>query len=88
MKKLDEKDLKAILVIVLGLNILAWILDKTYLGYIATGIGVLSLLIPAIGSFIVWLWYKIAEIMGWFSSRIILSALFFLLLTPISLVYR
>lgn len=95
MKKLQEKELKAILVIVSGLNIFSYYFNykeefttsKT-LFTISIVIGVISLMIPKVGYYIVWLWYKLAEILGWINSRIILSVLFFLFLFPISLMYR
>lgn len=34
------------------------------------------------------LWVKIGEVLGWFNSRIILGAIFFLLITPMGLVMR
>ncbi|MEL6562112.1 MAG: SxtJ family membrane protein [Bacteroidota bacterium] len=88
MKKLEEKELKALLVIVTGLNIFAWFLENKYLTIAAIAIGVISLIIPTVGYYIVWLWYKIAEVLGWINSRIILAVLFYLFLFPISIIYR
>lgn len=88
MKKLQKKDLSSLLVIVTGLNIAAWYFDQPLLLFISIAVGVISLLIPAAGYYLVWLWGKIAEILGWINSRIILSLIFFIVLTPISLIYR
>lgn len=45
-------------------------------------------MIPIAGWAIVWVWYKIAQILGWINSRIILTILFYLFLFPISVIYR
>lgn len=85
-KKINEVDkLKALLVIVTGLVVLG-ILSKGKPGwfYAAGSVGVLSLAIPAIGDGILWLWFKIAEVLGWINSRILLSLIFFVFLYPIS----
>ena len=94
MKKLTTKELSALLVIVTGLNVIAWYLNYKWetntsgLTIASTIIGVVSLAIPSLGYYIVWLWYKIAEVLGWVNSRIILSILFFLFLSPLALLYR
>ena len=85
-KKIDEiEKLKALLVIVTGLVIVG-ILTKAKGWFYAAGIvGVITLAIPVIGYWTVWLWYKISEVMGWFMSRVLLSTIFFLFLYPISI---
>ncbi|HKR06003.1 MAG TPA: hypothetical protein VJY62_15310 [Bacteroidia bacterium] len=84
-KKINEiEKLKALLVIVTGLVVIG-ILTKAKAWFYAAGIvGVITLAIPVIGYWTVWLWYEISEMMGWFMSGIILSAIFFLFLYPIS----
>jgi len=85
-KKIDEiEKLKALLVIVTGLVVVGILTKKPGWFYAAGIIGVVTLAIPAIGYWTVWLWYKIAEVMGWFMSRVLLSAIFFLFLFPISI---
>jgi len=95
MKKLDITEVKALLVMVTGFAILSYffrvkenILAADTLFYIAIGIGVISLLIPIAGYYIVWFWYKIGMVLGWVNSRIILTALFYLFLFPIALFSR
>ncbi|MEL7146140.1 MAG: SxtJ family membrane protein [Bacteroidota bacterium] len=91
---MTKKEITAILVIVTGLNILAWYLNYKWqlntdgLTIAAMLIGVISLVFPMVGHYIVWVWYKIAEILGWVNSRILLSIIFFLFLFPISVMYR
>lgn len=91
---MKEKEVKAILVIIVGLLVFYtyFLVRKNNsideLLYAALGIGVLSLLFPIVGKGIVWIWYKIAEVLGWINSRILLGLLFFVFLTPLSLMYR
>ncbi len=85
---MEIKDLKAILVIVCGLLVLYWIFEGVYLLYAATAVGLAALISARLGKGIVWLWFKIAQVLGYVNSRIILSAIFYLFLVPISTVYR
>lgn len=79
---------KAQLVIVTGLVVLYFITKSIYFLYGAAAVGVLSLAIPAVGNGIVWLWFKIAEVLGRINGAIILSVLFFVFLLPIAFLYR
>jgi len=79
---------KTILVIVTGLIALAWIFDAPLLGKIALAIGALSVFIPAAARAIEWTWLKIALILGWVNSRILLSIVYFLFLMPIAWLAR
>ena len=79
---------KAQLVIVTGLLVIYLISKSIYVLYAAVAVGVLSLAIPAVGNAIVWLWYKIAEVLGRINGTIILTVLFWVFLLPIALLYR
>lgn len=37
---------------------------------------------------IVWLWFKLSELMGSVMSKVLLTVIFYLFLTPIALLYR
>lgn len=79
---------KTILVIVTGLLVLRFVFKSDYFLYASLGIGLISLIIPVVGDGIVWLWFKIAQVLGWINTRIILSLVFFLFVTPIALLSR
>lgn len=86
---------KTLFVMVTGFLVLYWyfyhIREKSfglYFLYISLAAGILSISIPAAGDWIVKGWYKLAEVLGWINTRILLSVIFFLLLTPIALVRR
>jgi hypothetical protein len=79
---------KAQLVIVTGLLVLYFVFKSVYLLYASVAIGVISLMIPAVGNAIVSLWFKIAEVLGKINGAIILSVVFWVFLFPIALLYR
>ena len=91
---MKERELKSILVIILGLLAFYTYLlirkdnNVDALLYAALCVGFFSLLIPNVGQGIVWLWFKIAEILGWINSHILLGLLYIICLTPLSFLYR
>lgn len=87
--KIETKDTsKTILVIVLGLSLLSWWLGKPVIAQIGAIIGVASLMFGIVAKWIEIIWFKIATILGWINSRIILSLLFFVFLFPLALLSR
>lgn len=56
--------------------------------YAAAIVGVLCIAIPIVGEWIVKGWFKIAEILGAINGRILLSIVFFLILSPIAFLSR
>ena len=83
-----EKQLETCLVIVTGLLVFWFIYKVKVLVTIAVAVGLIGAFIPSIAKWIHWAWYKLAEMMGFVMSKVLLSAVFFFLLLPISLVYR
>jgi len=86
MKQVDK--LKALLIIITGFVVLGLIFNNKIFLYISAGVGVISFLIPIISDGIVWIWFKIAEGLGWINSRILLAAVFLVFLIPISWLYK
>ena len=58
-----------------------------YVRYIALGVGVASFF-PPLERLVVWIWGKIALVLGWINTKIILSVVFFLFLTPFGILSR
>ena len=91
---MNLKEVKAILVIVTGLLVLFFFFllknDQPFIGlvYAAGIIGFVSLLSPRAGKGVVWLWFKLAFVLGWVNSRILLSAIYFVILVPLASLYR
>lgn len=79
---------KTILVIVTGLLALSLIFKIDWLGKVALIIGLLSVFIPVAAKGIEWLWLRLALILGWTNSRILLSIIYFGFLMPIALLSR
>jgi hypothetical protein len=79
---------KTILVIVTGLLAFAYIFDIQLLAQAALLIGILSVFIPIAARAIEWIWMKIALLLGWTNSKVILSVVYFGFLMPIAMVSR
>jgi hypothetical protein len=85
---------KNILVIVIGFSVIAFVFRNRYpdfsiiLGRVALGIGLISLISSFAAKWIEWGWMKLALGMGWFTSKIILSLVYFIFLLPIAWVSR
>lgn len=88
---LSEADkIKSILVITVGFLGLWFLTNKQHITllYISLGVGVLSLLSSTIQDSILWVWDKIALVLGWINTRIILSLVFFVFLFPVAMLTR
>ncbi len=86
--KQDAETAKAQLVIVTGLLVLAAIFDNEYIAHAALVVGLLCVFIKPVGDRIVWLWYKLAELLSRVMNPLILGLAFFLFITPIALLFR
>ncbi|GIV34649.1 MAG: hypothetical protein KatS3mg031_2184 [Chitinophagales bacterium] len=79
---------KDLLVILLGFLVLFLITGKQVLLYIALAVALSGSLSDTLAERISWAWWKLAHGMGFIASRILLSALYFLFLTPLAWLYR
>lgn len=84
----DPTTPKTQLVIVTGLLVLAAIFQSEIPAYLALVIGFVSLAFPVAGNWIVWGWFKLAEGLGWFNSRVLLSIVYYFVVTPIGILFR
>lgn len=80
--------LKAQLAIVTGLVVLYFVFKSVYFLYSAALGGIIFLAIPALGYLILKLWFKLASVLGWINSRILLSLVFYLFLFPIATISK
>lgn len=76
------------LVIMSGLLVFWLIYQVKVLVTIALAIGLIGAFLPSIAKWVHWAWYKLADVMGWVMSKVLLSAIFFLFLFPIALLYK
>ncbi len=79
---------KTLLVLVTGFLVLYLIFKWIYFLYIAAGIGVLSIISERLGNGIVYVWDKFGQALAWLNSRILLSIIFFVVLTPFAWLAR
>lgn len=88
MKSTQTKNIEAILAICMGLLIVFWFTEIK--GFLLGSIilGMTSLLSKRLAAFVARLWFALSEFLGMINSKVILSLLFFLILTPIALLYR
>ena len=77
-----------ILVIVTGLIGMFFLFKIDILLPIALSIAVVSIISPYLAEKIVWVWDKIALILGTINSKILLTAVFYLFVVPIALISR
>ena len=75
---------KVILVITVGMGLLSLLFSSKILLYIGLGAGVLSLVSEKLAGGVVWVWGKIALVLGFINTRILLSLVYFVFLLPIS----
>jgi len=82
------KQLESVLVIVLGFLVLYLVFEKPVFLWISLGIGFLSLFSDFALAKITWLWYKLAEGLGYVNSRVLLFIVFFVILVPVAFLAR
>ena len=95
MAATKENNSKIVLVIVIGFLAISWYFNykeklqtAEIFFYIAFGLGFLSALSSTLESYIVLGWNKIALLLGWINTRIILTLVFFIFLTPLALLKK
>ena len=88
MKLNHKKNLEAILAICVGLLVFFWIFGNHYFLIASTVIGVAGLLSSFLAEKIAWFWYKLAAVLGKINGFILLTILFYLILTPIALLSK
>lgn len=83
-----QKGIQSILVILLGFLLLYLVFRWKGFLWIGSLIGIPGLVSSILRTYILRGWYKLASILGFINSKIILSVIFYLILTPIALVSR
>lgn len=83
-----NKEIKSICVLMLGFTLLFFIFRWQGFLWIAGVLGIPGLVSSTLRTYILKGWYKLADILGFINTRIILSVIFYLILTPIALLSR
>ncbi|MBO6523839.1 MAG: hypothetical protein JJ971_08445 [Balneolaceae bacterium] len=84
----DSETSKTQLVMVIGLLVIAAIFQNELFAYIALGIGLISLIIPPAGHWLVWGWYKLALILSRVMNPFVLGIVYFFFISPIAILFR
>lgn len=83
-----KKSAEALLVIVTGFLVLYLVFQHKAFLYVSLSVGLISVFIKPLGNVIARFWFILGEILGFFVSKIVLTLLFYLFLTPIALVHN
>ena len=75
-------------VMVGGFCLIGYAIDVYLMIWIALGVGAVSFAIPFVGRKVVALWLLISKAIGYVMSRVLLTIVFFLVLLPVSLIYK
>lgn len=87
-KMKQEKELETMLIITLGFLFLFFIFEIPVFLFIAFGVSLLGSTSRSATQIITKGWLKIAEILGWINSKVILIIIFYLFLCPLSFLMR
>lgn len=83
-----EKHLETCLVIASGFMVIWLISGAKWLIWVSLGVSLAGAFVPILAKGIHWVWFKIAEGMGYVMSKVILSIVFFGFLTVVAFFYR
>ena len=76
------------LVLCTGFLIIYLVASNILFLYIALAFGIIGIFIPPLAKLITIGWFKLADILQYMMSKVILGTLFFIVLFPVSLLYR
>ncbi|PIO48494.1 MAG: hypothetical protein CMR00_04130 [[Chlorobium] sp. 445] len=83
-----KQDAKSELAIVVGFLVLFVIFQKMWLLYLACGLGVVFLGSENLSRFILAVWFKFAQAIGYINTRLLLSLVYVGVLWPVALLRR
>lgn len=84
----EQEKYKVIVTLVAGLLVIKYIFELEALVYVSFAIILASAVSSWMAEKIAWAWMKFAEVIGYVMQRVILSAIFYILLSPIAFFYR
>jgi len=82
------KVLETCLVLATGFLLLFLVTGKAWLIYVAFGVGITGIFFKALAGWLTVLWFKIGELLGFVVPKLVLGLIFFVVLLPVSLLYR
>ena len=87
-KRKDTNPLQTVLVITVGFLVIALAAKVSWALYVSLVVGLLGLISSAAAKAIDYLWYKLAAVLALIVPNILLSVIFYLVLTPIAFLSR
>lgn len=82
------KDQETVSTIALFFLCIASITSNFYFMYTAMGLLVIALFIRTVANKIAWGWLAFAKVLGEFNSMVVLTLVYYIVLTPIAMLYR
>lgn len=82
------KHLETIVVLVLALIVFFWVFDSKYFLWAAFGVGFIGVFIPWLAGKIHWAWMKLAHVMGYVMSKVMLTLVYSLVVVPMGIFSR
>lgn len=83
-----RRNLESCLAIATGFVILGLIFKKDIFYYISFSVGLIGLIISPLAEIIHKLWMKLAEILSFISSKILLTIIYYVVLYPLAILYK
>ncbi|WP_025763447.1 SxtJ family membrane protein [Dyadobacter tibetensis] len=84
----DSENSKAQLVIVTGMLVLYFLFVTDVFLWIATLVGILSLVSSRLGALLVKAWYRLAAVLGLINGKVLLSIVYIFILVPVAFMAR
>jgi hypothetical protein len=84
----SKKERIDLAVMVGGFCLIGYAIDLYLMIWIALGLGAVSFAIPFVGNRVVALWLLLSKAIGYVMSRVLLTIVFFVVLLPVSLIYK
>ena len=84
----DQDSLRVTSVVVLAVLLVGYFFGINWLVYTGLGLMGLALLSSTINEYFAWIWMAFARMIGTVNSKILLTIIFYLFLTPVSVLYR
>ena len=83
-----NKHIETIKVLVLALIVVFWVTDNQYLLWGAFGLGAIGVFIPYLAGKIHWAWMKLAHVLGYVMSKVLLTLVYVLVVVPMGFFSR
>ena len=84
----SNKDTNSKLVIVTGFLALSYVFHAQILSHISLALALIFLSSDLLSKGILWVWWKIAHVLGWLNTRILLTVVFYVVLLPFAFLSR